>query len=83
MSEKQINKENICQVLTKIYEQKNDCVEKLDRLEGTFMTSGDKENVTKVEEELEKMVDQVDTETHTARKQLLEFAKRASYSNTT
>ena len=74
MSEKRLDREIICQLLVRIDEQKEICLNVLDKLETAYQNSGDKTNALKIGDELDKIAEQVDVETHPSRQFLLSAA---------
>ncbi|CAB4042262.1 Hypothetical predicted protein, partial [Paramuricea clavata] len=64
LSEENPNRENICDLLVKIDEQKDICLEVLDKLEEAYQKSGDKQNALRIGDESDKIAEQVDVETH-------------------
>lgn len=65
--EEQPNREHICQLLVRIDEQKEFCLDILEKLEAAYQHNGEKDNALKTGDELEKIAEQVDIETHASR----------------
>ena len=63
--------------LVKIDEQKDICLEVLDKLEEAYQKSGDKQNVLRIGDESDKITDQVDVETHALRQFLLSLVNKS------
>jgi hypothetical protein len=55
LSEENPNRKNICYLLVKIDEQKDICLEVLDKLEEAYQKSGDKQNVPRIGDESDKI----------------------------
>lgn len=66
LSDEQPNREHICQLLVRIDEQKEFCLDILEKLEAAYH-NGDRDDVLKTGDELEKIAEQVDIETHASR----------------
>ena len=67
LAESKPNREEICQLLVGVDEQKEICLTRLDKLEATYDYSGDKENALKIGDESDKVAEQTDIETRAAR----------------
>ena len=58
LAESKPNREEICQLLVRIDEQKEICLTRLDKLEAAYDHSGDKENALKIGDISDKVAEQ-------------------------